>query len=90
MQVYEKIKAIREAEGLTQREFADLTGISFSTVSKIDCGAKKDLKVDTLLKVASVEQFQKYSLWLLTDQANPAGGQISPAIKLAANQLKTG
>lgn len=90
MQLYEKIKAIREAEGLTQPKFAELTGIPKSTVSKIDCGINQKIHAETLLKIAGVECFQKYSLWLLTDQVNPEGGQISPEIKLQADQLKTG
>lgn len=90
MLIHEKLRAIREAEGLTQPQFAEKTGISLSTIKKIDSGINKSLHAETLLKVAGVAGFEKYSLWLLTDQVNPEGGQISPEIKLQADQLKTG
>lgn len=86
----EKLKAIRKAEGFTQVQFAELTGISISTIKKIDSGVNQHLHAETLQKVASVPDFQKYALWLLTDQVNPEGGQISPEIKQQATQLKTG
>lgn len=34
----EKLKMIREAENLSQAKFADLTGISISTIKKYEVG----------------------------------------------------
>jgi len=79
MRIYEKIKLIRQCEQLNQQEFSDLTGISISTIKKLDSGVKKDLKVDTLLKVTSAERFTKYALWLVTDKDCPEVGQIVPS-----------
>ena len=90
MQIYEKVKAIREVEGITQVQLAEMTGVSRSTISKLDSGVKKDMKAETLLKICNIPEFQKYTLWLMTGQVNPEAGQISPEIKLAADQLKTG
>lgn len=78
MRIYEKIKLIRQYEKLTQYQFSDLTGISISTIKKLDSGVKKDLMVDTLLKVTSVKRFAKYALWLVTDEDSLEVDQIAP------------
>ena len=63
----EKIKAIREAEGLSQAKFSDLTDISISTIKKYETGVR-DPGGSTLLRITRHEKFKKYALWLMTDR----------------------
>ena len=73
----EKMKAIREAEGLSQAKFAEITGISISTIKKYEIGIK-DPGGRTLRKITTHHEFKKYTMWLMSDETNEAAGQISP------------
>ncbi|AVY99417.1 transcriptional regulator [Lelliottia sp. WB101] len=75
----EKMKAIREAEGLSQSKFSEITGISISTIKKYETGVK-DPGSRTLLKVTTHPEYKKYTMWLMSDETNEAAGQISPAL----------
>lgn len=75
----EKIKAIREAEGLTQSGFSEVTGISLSTIKKYETGVR-DPGGSTLVKITTHNLFKKYTMWLMSDETNEAAGQISPAL----------
>lgn len=89
MQMHEKIKAIREIEGLTQLQLAELSGVPRSTINKLDAGINSNMKAETLQKIAGLPQFEKYALWLLTDKTDPENGQISPAIKAYAEKTRS-
>ena len=75
----EKLKAIRESEGLSQSKFADLTGISISTIKKYEIGILEPGGI-TLIKITMHPQFKKYTTWLMSDETNEAAGQISPTL----------
>ncbi|HGJ5856534.1 helix-turn-helix domain-containing protein [Arsenophonus nasoniae] len=75
----DKLKAIRKAEGMTQKQFSIITGLSLGTVKNYET-KQHDAKALTVEKVLEVEQFQKYTVWLMTDKTVPAAGQIAPAL----------
>ncbi|CZX68194.1 helix-turn-helix domain-containing protein [Enterobacter hormaechei] len=75
----DKVKAIREAEQLSQVQFAEKTGISISTIKKYETGRMEPGGI-TLLKITTHEQFKKYALWLMTDETNESAGQVCPAL----------
>lgn len=79
MTLSEKIKEIRKAEGLSKTKFCELTGIPLSTLDKYDMG-KFEPSGAALLKITLHPQFQKYTLWLMSDSVIPEAGQISPAL----------
>ncbi|QXO61593.1 helix-turn-helix domain-containing protein [Morganella morganii] len=79
MTISEKLKAIRHAEGLTQMQLCEIMGISISTFKKIEAGYN-DPALATIIKITSHPQFEKYSLWLITDKTAPEAGQISPTL----------
>ncbi|WP_250870405.1 helix-turn-helix transcriptional regulator [Hafnia paralvei] len=75
----EKLKAVRKAEGLTQQQFADITGLSLGTIKNYETN-QHEAKALTVEKVLDIERLQKYTLWLMTDKTAPEAGQIAPAI----------
>ncbi|MFV0925408.1 helix-turn-helix domain-containing protein [Pseudomonas palmensis] len=72
-----KLKAIRKAEGLTQREFCEVLQFSESTFRKYEAGFI-EVGAPALLKIANHPRFKKYALWLITGDTAPESGQISP------------
>lgn len=86
----EKIKQIRAAEGVSQAQFFELTGIPIDTLKGYETSRTLQVASDNLLKITTHPQFQKYTLWLMTGQVAPDSGQISPELKLTADRLRTG
>lgn len=75
----QKLKSIRKSEGLTQAAFAEITGVPLGTVKHYERGqVSAGLKV--IEPVIANPRFQKYTLWLMTDQTAEESGQISPAL----------
>ncbi|ECE8816105.1 helix-turn-helix domain-containing protein [Citrobacter sp. Ct235] len=79
MKLSEKVKALREAEGLSQAKFCQIIDLSLSTLKKYETG-NFEPSGTALLKITTNPQFQKYTLWLMTDKTAPQAGQIAPAI----------
>lgn len=79
MDISQKIKAARNAEGLSQTQLSDLVNISISTLKKIEAGYQEP-SVTTLSKIIKHQKFQKYALWLISDLTCPEAGQIAPAL----------
>lgn len=75
----EKLKEIRNAEGLTQPALSELTGVSLGAIRNYETG-QRDVGLSVLDKIIKHERFRKYTLWLMTDQIAPESGQISPAL----------
>ncbi|HBX8313306.1 TPA: helix-turn-helix transcriptional regulator [Klebsiella pneumoniae] len=79
IEISEKLKMIRDAEGLSQSKFARLTGISLGMIKQYETGIR-GAGVETLLKITTCESLKKYTLWLMSDETNEVAGQISPAL----------
>ncbi|EID69786.1 MULTISPECIES: helix-turn-helix domain-containing protein [Streptococcus] len=47
-----KIKQLREKQGLSQDELAEKSGVSRMTITYLETGATKDVKLGTLNKIA--------------------------------------
>ncbi|SUA45505.1 anaerobic benzoate catabolism transcriptional regulator [Nocardia africana] len=52
MDLGERLQSLRKRRGLTQREFAELSGISLSYIRKIEQGERNDARIDTLRRFA--------------------------------------
>ena len=78
MKLSEKIKALREAEGLSQSKFCEIIELPLSTLKKYE-GGNFEPGGTALLKITMHPTFQKYALWLMTDKTAPQAGQIAPA-----------
>lgn len=74
MQTFEKLKAIRKAEGLTQAKFSEISGIALGTVKNYESG-HKDPGLSIVMRVTNTPLFKKYTLWLMTGDTSPQAGQ---------------
>ncbi|MGV8925732.1 MAG: helix-turn-helix domain-containing protein [Ewingella sp.] len=78
--VGEKIREIREAEGLTREEFGGILDIPIGTLKRYETNRIGSVGGDVLLKITSNNRFKKYTMWLMTGEIVPEMGQISPAL----------
>ncbi|HEO9045939.1 TPA: helix-turn-helix transcriptional regulator [Enterobacter kobei] len=81
----EKLKEIRKAEGMTQKAFSEFTGVPFGTIRNYEAG-QFEVGLKVIDSVLAIEQFQKYTLWLMTGKIAPETGQISPALSLDGSE----
>lgn len=79
--IYEKLKAMRKAEGLSQHDVCQLLDFSISTLKKYESGAIEPGSA-ALMKYTTHPRFFKYSLWLMSNQTAEIAGQISPLLSL--------
>lgn len=87
MNYSEKLKAIREAEGLTQTAFAEAVGINTKSYGNAESGFRSP---GLPMIEAVARRWPKYALWLLTDTTAPETGQISPEQETARQDLAQG
>lgn len=78
MELGQKLKAVRKAEGLTQKSFCEACGLALGTVKNYE-GGYKSPGLQVVMQVTNTPKFQKYTLWLMTDKTAPQAGQIAPA-----------
>lgn len=50
--VFQQLKQVREAKGLSLRDVQDVTGIDASALSKLERGERENFTVDTLVRYA--------------------------------------
>ncbi|EAA7569724.1 helix-turn-helix transcriptional regulator [Salmonella enterica subsp. enterica] len=76
-----KLKAIRNAEKLTQAQFSDLTGLSLGFIKQYESGHRL-ARAEAMEAVLMAGRFKKYTMWLMHNETLPAAGQIAPALSL--------
>ncbi|REE96959.1 helix-turn-helix domain-containing protein [Thermomonospora umbrina] len=77
----ERLQAIRKRRGLTQRELAQLSGVSISLLRKLEQGEREDTRVETLRKLAMALRITTAELILRPepeDEAPVDGDQWAP------------
>ncbi|EJK5914064.1 helix-turn-helix transcriptional regulator [Escherichia coli] len=75
----DKLRQIRKAEGMTQKVFAEHTGLALGTIKSYEAG-HQSARSEIVERVVNILQFEKYTLWLMTDKTAPAAGQIAPPL----------
>lgn len=63
MNLSEKLKALRKAEGLTQKKLSELIECSYSAYQKYELGIIEPTH-GSMVKIC--QQFPQYTLWLMT------------------------
>ncbi|MDR3434049.1 MAG: helix-turn-helix transcriptional regulator [Rouxiella aceris] len=86
--ISEKIKLIRESERLNRKEFSELTGVPYSTLSSYETRSK-GMSAEAAMKILSHPKFMKYTLWFMTDEIAPESGQIAPVLAHYGQDNKT-
>ncbi|MCZ5438814.1 helix-turn-helix transcriptional regulator [Escherichia coli] len=70
---------MRKSEDLTQREFADMIGISYSALTSYEYGRNLP-GLEITIKLFKHPRFSKYRDWFLFDEVEPKAGQVVPAL----------
>ncbi|HGJ5884660.1 helix-turn-helix domain-containing protein [Arsenophonus sp.] len=86
MKMSQKIKAIRQAEGLTQVKFCEISGIALSSLKNYE-GGHAEPGLQPILQITNTNLFEKYTMWLMTDKTAPEAGQIEPAFSLNGSKV---
>jgi transcriptional regulator with XRE-family HTH domain len=81
--IEEKIKFIRIAEKITQKELSDILGVPVRTIVSYETNSSKP-SGEFILKMCNA--FPEYAYWLVTGQTQVEAGNISPEIKIAEKQ----
>lgn len=81
MEIVERIRLIRNAEGLSQEAFAREIGMVYQTLRNYEGGRRQSIGSEQLAKITTHPRFKKYALWLVTGETAPESGQISPEIE---------
>ncbi|HBV9014858.1 TPA: helix-turn-helix transcriptional regulator [Citrobacter freundii] len=79
MNLAQKLRAIRKAEGFTQAKFSEISGIAKGTIKNYESG-QQEPGIQVVLQITQSKLFEKYALWLMTDKTAPQAGQIAPAL----------
>lgn len=75
----EKLGLIRESERLNRRQFAEISGVPYSSLTYYESG-RTTPPTDVTMKILQHPRFMKYTLWFMTDQISPESGQVAPAL----------
>ncbi len=67
-----RLKALRVERGLTQEQFAEASGISYKYYQAVEAGRKQDLRLSTLVRLASAHGMEAWEL------LRPDGGGRKP------------
>lgn len=81
--IEEKIKFIRIAEKLTQKDLANHLGVSIRNIQKYENRVSK-VGGEFILKLCNA--FPEYAYWLTTGQTQVEAGHISPEIKISQKE----
>lgn len=68
----DRLRDIRKRRGLTQRELADLSGVSVSLVTKLEQGERDDVRLETAHKLASALRVPTTMLMVQPERAEEA------------------
>lgn len=77
LEIGEKIRQIREAEGMSREAFSEATTIPVGTLRGVE-GGQHEPSYPVLEKIAGHERLNKYTLWLLSGKTSPLAGQVAP------------
>ncbi|HBV7996061.1 helix-turn-helix transcriptional regulator [Citrobacter freundii] len=85
----EKLRQMREAEGLSRREMSEITGVSPNNLKNYEILGRQ-IPADTLILILKIERFRKYTDWLMFNQINLAVGQVAPSLSPDGSESSEG
>ena len=72
-----RVRALREAMGLTQEGFAERAGLSYKYYKAVEGGRKSDLRLSTIIKLASGLGIE---VWQLFGPDDPVSSHATKAV----------
>jgi len=57
-----RIRALREAKGLTQERFAEKAGLGYKYYQSVEAGRKRDIRISTLEKLSKALELELWQL----------------------------
>ncbi|KGA42355.1 hypothetical protein KU75_06500 [Pectobacterium odoriferum] len=75
----QKLKKIRLAEGMTQKQLSELTGLSLGTIKNYEAG-QNTVGLHVLQTILAQRAFRKYTMWVIHDNADAESGQVAPTV----------
>ncbi|MBK4611557.1 helix-turn-helix transcriptional regulator [Enterobacter hormaechei] len=81
-----KLALMRESERLNRKQFAEITGVPYSSLTYYESGRTVP-PTDITMKILQNPRFCKYALWFMTEQIAPESGQIAPALAHFGQEL---
>ncbi|MBF1995688.1 helix-turn-helix domain-containing protein [Serratia symbiotica] len=92
-----KIQLMRKSEMLTQKQMADITGVSIASLTQYEQGRNVP-SLESIVKIFKHPRFRKYHDWFLFDETELKAGQVVPALahigqestKSSQSEKKTG
>ena len=72
------MKEIRLAEGMTQKQLSELTGISLGTIKNYESG-QNTVGLHVVQTILAQKAFRKYTMWVIHDSVEMEEGQIPPS-----------
>mgnify|MGYP004722776593 FL=1 len=81
-----KLALMRESERLNRKQFAEITGVPYSSLTYYESG-RTIPPTDITMKILQHPRFCKYALWFMTEQISPESGQIAPALAHFGQEL---
>jgi transcriptional regulator with XRE-family HTH domain len=70
-----RLKALRIARGLTQEEFAEKSGFSYKYYQALEAGRKRNMRLETLDRLAKAHGLESWQLLLPAEAADPKAKQ---------------
>jgi DNA-binding XRE family transcriptional regulator len=75
--IEQKMKKIRLAEGLTQKELSELTGLSLGTIKNYESG-QNTVGLYVVQTILVQKPFRKYTMWVIHDTPDAEPVQVEP------------
>lgn len=63
---------------MTQKKFAEMVGMPLISLKNYELERSASVRSENLLKITTHSQFQKYALWLVSDDFDNKVEQIAP------------
>ncbi|WP_421180054.1 helix-turn-helix domain-containing protein [Aeromonas enteropelogenes] len=79
IEISEKLKLMRESERINRKQFAEITGIPYGTLTGYEIEGKEP-NFTAIQKIFSQPRFRKYHSWFMFDEISPEAGQIAPVL----------
>lgn len=76
--VSDKFRLIRTRERLTQKEFAEMINIPYSSYQNYERGVRRAISIADIIDIFKNPKLKKYLVWFMTNSTELDIKQVSP------------